>query len=95
MHETCHENSAGAASRLRALLIRRKARLHQTERPNALPASWRCELVPIFKPLRTENKQWSLGSVDGLVDRRFSVARDSWKGERMPQHRFPPPVFLG
>jgi hypothetical protein len=33
------EMSAWTASRLRTL---REARLHQTEHPNALPASWRC-----------------------------------------------------
>jgi len=35
------------------------------------------------------------GLTDGLVDRHLSAPRDIWKGERMPQHRFPPPVFLG
>ena len=35
--------NAGAASRLRMLLKNRsKARLRQTEHPNALPTSWRC-----------------------------------------------------
>jgi hypothetical protein len=36
-----------------------------------------------------------LALTDGLVDRRFSVPRDIWKGERLPWHRFLPPVFLG
>jgi hypothetical protein len=34
--------NAGTASHLRTLLRRSKDRLHQTEPPNALPASWRC-----------------------------------------------------
>ena len=37
----------------------------------------------------------SLVPVDGLVDRRFPVPPNIWKGERMPQHRFPLPIFLG
>ena len=37
----------------------------------------------------------SLVPVDGLVDRRFSVFQDIGKGERLPQHPFPLPVFLG
>jgi hypothetical protein len=37
----------------------------------------------------------SLVLVGGLVDRRFSVSQNIWKGERMPEHHFPPPVFWG
>jgi hypothetical protein len=29
------------------------------------------------------------------VDRLCSASRDIWKGERLPQHQFPPPVFQG
>ncbi len=42
MHLSCHEISTGAASRLRTLCIQRKAYLHRTKHPNALPASWHC-----------------------------------------------------
>jgi hypothetical protein len=46
-HEVCQRRlNAGTASRLRTLLMRRKARLPHTQHPNALPASWRCPGQP-------------------------------------------------
>jgi hypothetical protein len=44
-------------------------------------------------PLKISND--SLVLLDGLVDRCLSAVQDIWKGERMPEHRFPLPVFLG
>jgi hypothetical protein len=44
-------------------------------------------------PLKISND--SLVLLNGLVDRCLSAAQDIWKGERMPQRRFPLSVFLG
>jgi len=51
-------------------------------------------LSPFLNHWQPKISNDSLVPVDGLVDRRFLFPR-YWKGERMPQHRFPPPVFLG
>jgi len=56
---------------------------------------WLMSLSPFLNHWPPKISYDFLVLTNGLVDRCFSVSRDIWKGERLPWHRFLPPVFLG
>ena len=98
--------NADAASRLRTLLQRRKARPPQTEQPNALPTSWRCPgepgkdvggcLTP-FLPGRTSVMAATVPTMSPVKLEEWGAQSDPQNGLRGPRARerrylqFPPP----